>query len=279
MENEVWKDIEGYGENYQVSSWGRVRRIFKNGAIKILAYKMQGKRQTVRLRKKDKEHDYLCVVVANLVAQAFIPKEHEWQDYVEHIDGNAKNNHVENLKWSNKTNEEIKKEYSRIANLKGKNKYYIKDGIAHVELHNTKKEMICDADIWMKYKDRTWNEHCGYAKTNINRKEIPFHRLVKPCPEGYVIDHINRDRFDNRAINLRVTTQYVNMLNRSVSRLNRLKEKGVYKDGNYYRADITINKKRIYLGNYKTFEEAVKARKEAEEKYHNPTIEKETLCM
>lgn len=32
-------------------------------------------------------------------------------------------------------------------------------------------------------------------------------------------------------------------------------------------AHISINKKQIYLGNFPSFEEAVKARKEAEEKY------------
>lgn len=37
-----------------------------------------------------------------------------------------------------------------------------------------------------------------------------------------------------------------------------------------YRAYITLHRKQIYLGLYETLEEAVKARKEAEEKYYSP---------
>lgn len=274
---EEWKDVYGYGCDYQVSNYGRVKRIFKHGSEKILAYKMQGNRQTVRLQKKDNNKDYWHVLVANLVAKAFIPKDTEWQDYVEHIDGDTRNNKVENLKWSEKTNKEVTAEYSRVANLKGKNEYRIDGDLAYVKLHNTGREMICDADIWMKYKHRTWNEHSGYAKTNIHKKEYAFHQFVKECPEGYVTDHINRNRFDNRAVNLRITTQYVNTLNRNANYNSSTKVKGVFKEGNGYRADIKVKKKRIYLGHFRTIEEAKQARIEAEEKYYKPIIEKETL--
>ena len=38
MLDEIWKDIENYENMYQVSNIGRVRRIYKNGNIKILGY-------------------------------------------------------------------------------------------------------------------------------------------------------------------------------------------------------------------------------------------------
>lgn len=41
-----------------------------------------------------------------------------------------------------------------------------------------------------------------------------------------------------------------------------------------YRAYITINRKQIHLGSFATIEEAVKARKAAEEKYFKPMQEK-----
>lgn len=279
MKNEIWKDVKGYGKAYQVSNYGRVKRVFKQGSFKILEYKMQGNRQTVRLRK-EKENgkaDYWYVIVANLVAEAFIPKEHEWQDYVEHIDGNTKNDVLSNLKWSDRTNKEIKNEYSYVANLQGKNKYIIKNDLAYVELSNTKQVMVCDADIWKEQKHRTWWEHSGYAKTHIMGKEVPFHSIVKKCPEGYVIDHINRNRFDNRSENLRVTTKYVNSINKSASPLSSTGIKGVYKDKYGYKVDISVKKKRIYLGTFKNIDDAIKARKNAELKYHNSIIEKETL--
>lgn len=277
MENEIWKDIVGYGENYQVSNMGRVRKVPEDGNMKILAYKMQYNRQTVRLRKKQEERDYWCVIVANLVANAFIPKDAEWQDYVEHIDGNTRNDRVDNLKWSDKTNKEICLEYSRKANLKGKNRVEIKNGLAYVELNNTKRIMICEADVWEKNKEYTWYEHYGYAKTRKKKKDVPFHSVVLNCPDGYVIDHINRDRFDNRRENLRVTTQYVNSLNRGANINSVTGVKGVYKEGNKYRAEITVKKKTKYLGAYYTLEEAKKVREEAEKKYYEPIIEQETL--
>ena len=41
---------------------------------------------------------------------------------------------------------------------------------------------------------------------------------------------------------------------------------------NKYVAYIVVHKKTIYLGRFRTYEEAVAARKAAEEKYHAPLI-------
>ncbi len=43
--------------------------------------------------------------------------------------------------------------------------------------------------------------------------------------------------------------------------------RGVFKRRGLYVATINVNKKQIYLGGYKTLEEATKARRKAEEKY------------
>ena len=40
-----------------------------------------------------------------------------------------------------------------------------------------------------------------------------------------------------------------------------------HKRDNIWEARITLNKKQIYLGRFENFEDAIKARKEAEEKY------------
>lgn len=279
MENEIWKDIVGFKFCYQISNRGRVKKVNKDGTNRPISYKMQGNRQTVRLRKVGESGEYKHEIVANLVANAFLPKTYEWQDYVEHIDGNNCNNRVENLRWSTTTNKEVKIAYSKIANLKGHNQYYVENDVVHVFMHNTGNVMMCEKAIWEKWKKYTWNEHFGYAKANIQKKEIAFHRLVKQPPEGYVIDHINRNRLDNRACNLRVTTQYVNTINRDASPTSSTKLKGVYKDKNRYRADITVKGERIYLGMFPTAEEAANARRQAEEKYYKPIIEKETLHM
>ena len=62
----------------------------------------------------------------------------------------------------------------------------------------------------------------GYRRFNIFRNKkgkcYKFHILVARVfigerPEGLVIDHINRDKLDNRVENLRYITQKENMLN------------------------------------------------------------------
>jgi hypothetical protein len=51
--------------------------------------------------------------------------------------------------------------------------------------------------------------------------------------------------------------------------------KGVYRHGEKFIASIQLNGKPHYLGIYKTVEEAALARKEGEEKYFHPILEKE----
>ena len=56
------------------------------------------------------------------------------------------------------------------------------------------------------------------------------------------------------------------MLNRRDIK-NGLGFKGIRKKYNSYQARITVNYKEIYLGNFKTLDEAIRARKKAEAEY------------
>ena len=84
-------------------------------------------------------------------------------------------------------------------------------------------------------------------------------------PDG-VIDHINRDPFDNRIANLRDVTQRENIQNASMSRRNTSGVRGVFwrADRGSWRAEIKVDYKSKYLGDFKTLEEASKARADAE---------------
>ena len=96
------------------------------------------------------------------------------------------------------------------------------------------------------------------------------HRVVWKIVTGQdpnVIDHINGDGTDNRWENLRSVTIAQNTLNRSLSSNNRSGVSGVCSVDGRWRATIRGGRNKIILGEYKTFEEAVAARKIAEEKY------------
>lgn len=159
------------------------------------------------------------------------------------------------------------------------NEYEILDGIAYVKMTNSDNVMICDADVWNKYNGFGWYEHkdTQYAITNINGRKQRFHQLVIPKKDGFVIDHINHNKLDNRRENLRYATSQVNSLNSKLSKTNKSGYKGVSqnKKGKWV-AYIWVNYKSHYLGTYDTKEEAVQTRKKAEEIYIKPLIENGT---
>ena len=114
MENEVWKDIEGYEGMYQVSNLGRVRSLdryvpafcalsktgeivnyFRKGVI--IKQHIAGKSGYlyVRLSIGDKAKGYS---VHRLVAKAFIPNPDNLPE-VNHIDEDHLNNQADNLEW------------------------------------------------------------------------------------------------------------------------------------------------------------------------------------
>jgi len=90
---ELWKDIAGYENLYEVSSNGRVRSIVTGRILK--ASKAHPIYELVTLYKVDKRQRFY---VHRLVAQAFIPMIAN-KPHVNHIDGNHKNNRVDNLEW------------------------------------------------------------------------------------------------------------------------------------------------------------------------------------
>ena len=96
---EIWKDVVGFEDYYQVSNLGRVKRI-KGGRGTHIGKILHGAPATdgywrVLLRKNSKSK---CVNVHILVAKAFIPNPDNKPE-VNHIDGNKLNNACSNLEW------------------------------------------------------------------------------------------------------------------------------------------------------------------------------------
>lgn len=124
-------------------------------------------------------------------------------------------------------------------------------------------------DIIKKYY---WFIEDGYVRHRVNigngkRKRISMHILLLSPNDGEIVDHINRDRSDNRLQNLRVATKSQNAMNSKISSRNKYGCKGVIRYKSGYRLNIVVNSKVIYLGFYENLEDAIIARKNAEIKY------------
>lgn len=111
--------------------------------------------------------------------------------------------------------------------------------------------------VWLsKWK---WSYNGKYAHRNvIGNKNILMHRLIIGAEKGEVVDHINLDKLDNRRSNLRKCTNSDNQHNSGLRKDNATGYKGVHKSGRRWIAQIMLNSQVIYLGAYKTPEEAAK---------------------
>jgi len=106
----------------------------------------------------------------------------------------------------------------------------------------------------------------GYLQIQIDGKLICVHRIIYehvhgPIPDGLVIDHINRDRQDNRIENLRLVTISTNSHNSGPRKDSKTGVKGVGFDKccNKFRGEICVKGVRRKTKYFKTLEEASEA--------------------
>ena len=114
----------------------------------------------------------------------------------------------------------------------------------------------------------------GYMRVNIGNTAYLAHRLAwlyfyGSWPDD-CIDHINQDRADNRITNLRVVTKSQNQHNRKRSLNNTSGKTGVcwFPPKQKWRAYIKRDGKPHHLGWFKSLDDAVAARVNAEKTYH-----------
>lgn len=102
------------------------------------------------------------------------------------------------------------------------------------------------------------------------KTKIFIHQVVMNPPKGYVVDHINGNKLDNRKSNLRVCTNSENLKNQGLRSTNTSGYKGVFflKRERKWRATIKCNYKQYYLGEFLDKEEARQAYIKACHKYH-----------
>lgn len=149
-------------------------------------------------------------------------------------------------------------------------------GVCHM-LHN--QRFYFDIEDLHFVKKHYWlTTTTGYAASyyftrDENNKRthhmILFHRMIMDAPRGVDVDHINRNKLDNRKINLRLCCSQQNDYNNSLSKRNTSGVIGVSynKQNDTWRAYITFNGKWINLGSYYNKTEAIVARLRAESEY------------
>lgn len=94
-----------------------------------------------------------------------------------------------------------------------------------------------------------------------SKKNIAMHRQIMNFPE-YEVDHIDRDPLNNTDTNLRVASTLQNSYNRGKRKNTSSKYKGVSFDQGTkkWQSNVTVAKKRVYLGLYESEEYAAKVR-------------------
>jgi len=118
----------------------------------------------------------------------------------------------------------------------------------NLEMINARKNSIRARS---RYKSGVRQSYAIVYCKEVNR-DVMLHKLIKPAPKGYIIDHFDRNGLNDLESNLKIVTQSQNMLNKGLQNNNRLGVKNIRQEGKYY--CINLSKK------YESLDEAVDVR-------------------
>lgn len=216
-QREIWKDIEGYENSYQISSFGRIKSLNKiinnnfykekilnpsctnNGYVEIGLYK----------NKKAK-----TTTIHRLVAKAFIPNPNNLSQ-VHHKNHIRSDNHIENLEWvdqlqntryAQQAGKMLKGERSPLAILTQEqvNKIraeFIKNNLNYGQM--ARKYMVSEGCIKHILLNRTWYDESYEIIMNskeFKQKQIPDRRGTKNSRAILTVEDVIkiRDLYDNQ---------------------------------------------------------------------------------
>lgn len=119
---------------------------------------------------------------------------------------------------------------------------------------------------WTADIDRAGSIYASrFIKVDGQKIVIPLHKVIwelyhgeNSIPEGYTVDHIDRNPLNNVIWNLRLATRSQQMTNQNMKKHNKSGYKGVFyrKEMGMYEVKIGHNCKRYRLGHYWDIKEA-----------------------
>lgn len=133
---------------------------------------------------------------------------------------------------------------------------------------------VVDDDDYDELSKHKWHYCNGYAQRytggRLHRKTLLMHRVITNAPAGYEVDHINRDRLDNRRCNLRICTRGQNQMNKNTRRDNTSGYRGVvyHKRTKRWRANINAGGAGVHLGYFDSSADAARAYNAAALRFH-----------
>ena len=140
-----------------------------------------------------------------------------------------------------------------------------------------------DTEFYDEVSEKYWGVRKSgsliYLRSSDRKNEserVSLHRLVYSLKHNMtvdeldIIDHIDRNTMNNLSCNLNMVSHLENSQNTTLRKDNSSGVKGVYWDKTREKwiAEIQYNKKKMRIGAYINKEDAIKARQEAEKKYH-----------
>lgn len=142
---------------------------------------------------------------------------------------------------------------------KSKPAIYLRKGVYGICITATGRWFIFDWEDHDKIRRFQWQVEKGYIVSVSKGNRLSLPRLLTSCPDGYVVDHKDRNTRNNCKENLRVCLPEENAKNRTA--------RGYYLRGKKWVAHIRFDGKLHYLGTFATEEEARSVRYAAEKKY------------
>lgn len=158
----------------------------------------------------------------------------------------------------------------------GKNEYTVVSNYVEMSVYDKFGDLagkvLVDLEDVEKCKLFNWCKNgSNYIATKINNKSIRLHRYLLNLSSYFpLVDHANRNKFDNRKANLRICTKSENVCNSGKRKNNTSGYKDVFfkkRNNTWFTITETVNG-RAYAGGFNTPEEAALAYNQAALKYH-----------